>query len=102
MNKFKELRLLLTFDNSWLLLLSVNALLLLMLSCKEENKQTTETIEAVRTEKILVERTDTCDLIILYPHYNKIDLVCGNMPEKRYSGCNVCSSMLYRRMYKKI
>lgn len=95
MNKSKGLRLLQIFDNSRLLLLSVNALLLLILSCKEESKQTTGTIEAVRTEKTLVERTDTCNLIILYPHYNKIDLVCGNMPDKKDTAVVMCAAACY-------
>lgn len=80
------------FVNGLLLLLSVNAL---MLSCKEENKQITRTIEAVRTEKALMERTDTCNLIILYPHYNKIDLVCGNMPEKKDTTVVMCAAACY-------
>lgn len=29
-----------------------------------------------------VEMTDTCGLRIYFPHYSKIDLVCGNMPSK--------------------
>ena len=63
------------FHNLRLFLLSASALLLLTPSCKEGNRQTTESEgesgqtteipEVVKPEKALVERIDTCNLTIL-------------------------------------
>ena len=93
------------FHNLRLFLLSASALLLLTPSCKEGNRQTTESEgesgqtteipEVVKPENALVERIDTCNLTILYPHFNKIDLACGEMPEEKDTTVIMCAAACY-------
>ena len=40
------------------------------------------TTQPAATKHTPVEIVDTCNLRIYYPNYSRIDLVCGEMPEK--------------------
>ena len=68
-----------------------NALLLCFLSllfgCNTDGKNVTTEAQHVEEEVCKEEpetvlRKDTMGLIVLYPQYTSIDLVCGNMPSK--------------------
>lgn len=45
--------------------------------------------------EVLVERTDTLSLIILYPRFSKIDLVCGTMPSQNDTTVLLCAAGSY-------
>ena len=68
-----------------------NAFLLCLLSlsfgCNTDGKNVTNDAQYVeeevcKEEPETVMRKDTMGLIVLYPQYSSIDLVCGNMPSK--------------------
>ena len=71
-----------------------NALLLcfvaLSLGCKTGDDKSTVEVQSVEDEVIVEEpetvlRKDTMGLIVLYPQYSSIDLVCGDIPSKNDS-----------------
>lgn len=54
---------------------------MLLCSCRH-NQQAPPVDQPVSNEINLVERRDTLGLIVLYPKYSTVDLVCGTMPSK--------------------
>lgn len=67
-----------------------------MISC--QHNKTDGTLDSVANDgkRVLhVERTDTMGLIVLYPDYSAIDLVCGTMPAKRDSSVILVAEAAY-------
>ena len=71
-------------------IVSVILILAGILSCTSSTTKLDSDDNIVIPKKNLVERTDTCGLIILYPVYEKVDLVCGTMPSQTDSSALLC------------
>lgn len=56
--------------------------LLMLVSCQHSGKETTADNIVEEDVKSYIERVDTLGLIVLYPQYSRVDLVCGTMPSK--------------------
>ena len=56
--------------------------LLVLLSCTTKTNEKEDDDSSCMNVGTLVQRLDTLDLIVLYPKFSTIDLVCGNMPSK--------------------
>lgn len=66
-----------------------------LLSCTGSTSKFDLGDKDVIPEENLVERTDTCGLIILYPLYKNIDLVCAEMPSKKDSTVLLCAEACF-------
>lgn len=88
---------------TYLTLISLLITLIGFQSCS--NKTSTDTTEStanskgskldtsnVLKEKVHVERIDTLSMIILYPLYDKIDLVCDKMPSQKDTSILLCAA----------
>lgn len=74
-------------------LIVVLVLALMLFSCSESK---TNQVEQEMTYSVcLVERMDTDSLIILYPRYSRIDLVCGTMPSKGDTSVLLCAGACF-------
>ena len=51
--------------------------------------------EATKEEMETIQRKDTVGLIVLYPLYSKIDLVCGTIPQKNDSSVILFAESAY-------
>ena len=56
--------------------------LLVLLSCTVKTNEKEDDDDSCMNVGTPVQRLDTLDLIVLYPKFSTIDLVCGNMPSK--------------------
>lgn len=81
-----------------------NALLLcfvaLSLGCKTGDERSTVEVQSVEDEVFVEEpetvlRKDTMGLIVLYPQYSSIDLVCGDIPSKNDSSVILFAEAAY-------
>ena len=68
----------------------------LLASCNiaSENRAPSKN-EVTKKEQTTVIRKDTLGLIVLYPHFSSIDLVCGAMPEKSDSSVILFAEAAY-------
>ena len=51
--------------------------------------------EASQESEYLVERIDTCSLILLFPQYSKVDLVCASMPSVKNDSVLLCAEACF-------
>ena len=81
-----------TYMRTILLLSSV----ILFFSCNACNdKEHSTKDEETKDKPVVVQRKDTLGLIVLYPQYSSIDLVCGTMPEKSDSSVILFAEAAY-------
>ena len=68
----------------------------LLASCNiaSENRAPSKN-EVTKKEQTTIIRKDTLGLIVLYPHFSSIDLVCGAMPEKSDSSVILFAEAAY-------
>ena len=67
-----------------------------LLSCStnvSENKND----EKSTASNILVDRIDTCCLMLLFPSYSKVDLVCGTMPSMNDNSVLMCAEACFTK-----
>lgn len=76
--------------------------LLLLVCCSPQSNKidmpTNDAIEdsiSIGNNEAYVQRLDTLELIVLYPKYSSIDLVCGNMPSKKDSSVVLFAEAAY-------
>ena len=73
---------------------------LIILSCKQEKSSDNISIESkqeILEKNKFVERIDTCGLMMLYPHFSKIDLVYETMPQKSDDSVLLVAEAAYTR-----
>ena len=76
-----------------LILLSI---VFLLVSCNIGNKKGDLSREEInKEESMTLLRRDTLEIIILYPHFSSIDLVCGTIPSKNDSCVNLIAEAAY-------
>ena len=67
---------------------------ILLFSCNTGKEQSTK-YEDSKDKSVAVLRKDTLGLIVLYPQYSSIDLVCGTIPEKNDSSVILFAEAAY-------
>lgn len=89
----------LIFICAWSIMLAVHALPLFMVQDGKGNSSISMPDASIAShapsEECLVERTDTCGLIILYPKFNTVDLVCGTMPSPQDKHVLLCAEACF-------
>ena len=66
------------------IILAITALIISLEACKNKPNQQVESATLSEDEaQSYVQRVDTLGLIVLYPQYESIDLVCGTLPSKK-------------------
>lgn len=76
-----------------LILLSI---VLFLVSCNTGNKNRDLSKEEVsKEEPVCVIRKDTSGMVVLYPQFSSIDLICGTMPEKSDSSVILFAEAAY-------
>ena len=76
-----------------IVLLSTVILLFSCNACNDEEQSAKD--KANKEEPVFVQRKDTLGLIVLYPQYSSIDLVCGTIPEKSDSSVILFAEAAY-------
>lgn len=70
-------------------------------SCRHKTHSLSNSVENIKPQTSssldsqLVDRCDTCGLILLYPKFDKVDLVCGNMPSVVDKTVILCAEAAY-------
>lgn len=87
------------FICSWCLLLAAHTLPLFLVhhaaSHSSVSAQEVSVPSASLPSPHLVERSDTCGLIILRPKFSKVDLVCGTMPPQQDKQVLLCAEACF-------
>lgn len=83
----------------WSLLLAVHALPLFMVQDGRDHPSISMPDASLAShapsEECLVERVDTCGLLILRPKFSRVDLVCGTMPSQQDKHVLLCAEACF-------
>ena len=66
-----------------------------LVSCNISHTDDLNDCEYDKLPEVLVERIDSCNLILLFPSFNSIDLVCETMPSEKDSSVILCAEACF-------